>query len=58
MLNRAINGSGCPVCRRRPAPGRSLAERCPELVVEWDTAANGGLTPEDVSYGSNKKVWW
>ena len=36
----------------------TLAERFPELAMEWDYEKNGVLTPENVSYGSNKKVWW
>lgn len=36
----------------------SLAEHNPELVVEWHPTRNGDLTPNDISYGSAKKVWW
>lgn len=36
---------------------RSLAEIYPELVKEW-SEKNLPLTPKDVSYGSNKKVFW
>lgn len=28
------------------------------LLREWDDAANGGLTPKRITYGSGKKVWW
>ena len=30
----------------------------PELCKEWDFEKNLTLQPEDVSYGSKKKVWW
>lgn len=30
----------------------------PELTGEWDFEKNYPLTPENVSYGSNKKVFW
>ena len=30
----------------------------PHLVKEWHPTKNGDLTPKDVTYGSNKKVWW
>jgi hypothetical protein len=30
----------------------------PELCKEWDYDKNGDLTPEDISFGSNKRVWW
>ncbi|MDE6335654.1 MAG: hypothetical protein K2L34_03690 [Muribaculaceae bacterium] len=36
----------------------TLAEVFPELAAQWDYEKNGNLTPEIVSYGSNKKVWW
>ena len=28
------------------------------LLEQWDTARNLPLTPDDVSYGSKRKVWW
>lgn len=30
----------------------------PELLNEWDYGKNSPLTPDDVTHGSNKKVWW
>jgi len=30
----------------------------PELVKEWHPTKNGNLTPEQVTFGSDKKVWW
>lgn len=36
----------------------SLAEARPDLAKEWNYEKNGGLKPEDMSCGSNKKVWW
>ena len=30
----------------------------PSLVKEWHPAKNGELTPEDVTHGIKKKVWW
>ena len=35
-----------------------LVETHPHLLDEWDYVKNGILQPEDVSYGSHKKVWW
>ena len=29
-----------------------------KLTSEWHPTKNGGLKPEDVTSGSNKKVWW
>ena len=37
---------------------KSLAYRFPELAKEWHPVKNGDLTPNDVTVGSNKNVWW
>ena len=29
-----------------------------ELLTQWDREENGGLTPEGVTPGSHRKVWW
>ena len=54
------NGCGCPVCTNRVVvPGvNDLASRFPDLAQEWDAAANGTLTPQDVTFGAKRKVWW
>ena len=39
------------------AMNNSLAEVHPELVFEW-SEKNLPLTPDDITFGSNKKVWW
>ena len=41
----------------------SLSEYCQrnqreDLLAEWDSARNAPLTPDSVSYGSKRKVWW
>ena len=36
----------------------SLANNYPELTKEWDYEKNGNITPEMVSIGSNKLIWW
>ena len=30
----------------------------PHLVKQWHPTKNGELTPKQLIYGSNKKVWW
>jgi len=37
---------------------KSLAETNPELAKEWHPKLNSDLTANDVTPGSNKKVWW
>ena len=39
------------------AMNNSLAKVHPELVSEW-SEKNLTLTPGDITFGSNKKVWW
>ncbi len=37
---------------------RPLAITHPDIALQWHPTKNGGLGPEDVVAGSNKKVWW
>lgn len=30
----------------------------PDIAMEWDYVKNGNLTPQDVTAGSGRKVWW
>ena len=40
-------------------PGyNDLATTNPELAKEWHPTKNGSLTPEQVTAGSHKVVWW
>jgi hypothetical protein len=48
----------CPLCNDKNIEEKSLARSSPKLAVEWHTVKNGDLTPETVTFGSNKKVWW
>ena len=36
----------------------SLAETMPELAKEWHPIKNGDLTPNDITAGKFKPVWW
>ena len=61
-------GNGCPICgfkqsaktrvQQKIASGGSLAEKNPQLAAEWHPTKNVGLSPNDVLYGSDQKVWW
>lgn len=55
-----IAGNGCPYCagRRVLAGFNDLATTHPQVAAQWAAELNGALTPEAVSRGSNKKVWW
>jgi hypothetical protein len=51
---------GCPYCsnHRILAGFNDLATTNPDLAAEWHPTQNGSLTPQNVTFGSNKKVWW
>ncbi len=54
------SGSGCPACTGRVAvPGENdFASAFPELAAQWHPTKNEGLSPQNVTQYSNKKVWW
>lgn len=60
VSSRVRMGCGCPYCSGlRPVIGESdLATIAPILASEWHPTRNGSLTPQDVTEGSGKKVWW
>lgn len=53
-------GANCPFCcgKRVIAGGNSLWALYPELAKQWDTERNGSLRPDEISPGSEKKIWW
>ena len=55
-----VAGNGCPYCAGRKvlAGFNDLATTHPKVAAQWDRELNGNLTPEMVSHGSSKKVWW
>lgn len=60
IASRTASRVGCPYCsgRRVLAGFNDLATLQPETAAQWDDALNGKLTPEMVTLGSHKKVWW
>lgn len=59
ILSRS-RGAGCPVCTGKAVmPGENdLATLFPDIAAQWDSTLNSGLTPEMVTPGSHKRVWW
>ena len=59
ICNRS-NGRKCACCRGLVVvPGiNDLATTHPQLAKEWHPTKNLPLTPEQVSYGTAKKIWW
>jgi len=66
--SKSRKASGCPQCYhvkrqqglagKKPRSHNSLATVNPKLASEWHPTKNGTLTPENVTYGSKKEVWW
>ena len=54
-----INGYGCPYCSNmKTCKDNCLATMSLEISQQWNPIKNGKLTPNDVTPGSNKNVWW
>ncbi|WP_176757347.1 zinc-ribbon domain-containing protein [Butyrivibrio sp. INlla14] len=55
-----VKTPGCPYCSgHRVLKGyNDMATFRPDLVEEWDYEKNYPLMPDEVTKGSNKKVWW
>ncbi len=50
---------GCPYCSgRRVSDDNNLKSLFPKIADEWHPDKNGDLKPDEVTYGSGKKVWW
>ena len=60
QIKSRVAGCGCPVCTNREIlPGSNdLSSRFPELAAQWHPTQNGALSPEQVSPGTRRKVWW
>ena len=58
--DRSGKSSGCPYCSGRAvlAGFNDLATTNPSLALEWDIERNAPLTPQEVSPGSHKKIFW
>lgn len=54
------HGSGCPICHNRKVlPGyNDLATTYPAALKYWDYEKNIDITPQEVTRGSEKTVWW
>lgn len=60
ISHRVQDASGCPYCsnRRVLAGFNDLATIEPKVAEQWSPELNGELTPQMVTTGSHKKVWW
>lgn len=53
-------GKGCPVCTgKQVLPGENdLQSFAPALAQQWHPEKNQPLRPDQLSPGSNRRVWW
>ena len=57
--SRTSQDSGCAVCDGKLiVSSNSLATTHPLIANTWHHLKNGNLSPNKVSYGSHKTVWW
>ena len=50
---------GCPYCSgKKVCAENSLTVNFPGLAKEWHPTKNGAKTPNNYTFGSNKKIWW
>ncbi|WP_342534993.1 zinc-ribbon domain-containing protein [Lysinibacillus sp. FSL K6-1151] len=58
-ISHRVRGTGCPFCcNQKTILEMSLQYLYPEVATEWHPLKNEKLTAIDVTYGSNRKVWW
>ena len=60
ISHRVQNASDCPYCSGKKvlAGFNDLATIEPKIAEQWHKELNGDLTPQMVTIGSHKKVWW
>src|SRR5262249_21355769 len=58
VVSRTAQGNGCPSCAGKKVSVTNMLARYPELVAQFDLAANAPETPETLSESSRKQVWW
>ena len=59
VTNRTRLGRGCAFCAgKQVSVTNSLTSLAPEIAKQWHPTKNGGLTPDQFTSGSGKKVWW
>ncbi len=59
VVNR-VNGNGCPICSGKQIllGFNDLQSQLPEVAQDWHPSKNGTLTPDQVTVGCGKRVWW
>ncbi len=60
VVGRTKHPLSCPICSgQRVVKGiNDLESRYPNVAKEWNYPKNGNIVPTNITWGSNKKVWW
>lgn len=60
IASRTMNGNNCPYCSgKKTLPGfNDLATLQPAVAAQWHPTLNGSLTPQMVTTGSHRMIWW
>lgn len=60
VSHRTMRGSGCPYCAGRAVlPGfNDLRTLEPKVAAQWHPTLNAPVTPDMVTVGARRKVWW
>ncbi len=60
VISRTQNNKKCPFLSGQAVwvGFNDLESVCPEIALQWHPTKNGEITPRDVTYGSEKEVWW
>ncbi len=60
ISKRSHSGSGCPYCKNKKVlvGFNDLATLEPKVAAQWHPVLNGELTPQMVTTGSARSVWW
>jgi hypothetical protein len=59
IIANRTRGNGCPFCSgNKVCKNNSLSTLRPDLTAQWHPSKNRALTPDKVTPGSGKKVWW
>ena len=56
---RTAGETGCSYCSgKKVSEENNLLSNFPKIAKEWHPTMNGGLLPNDVTFGTSKKIWW
>jgi very-short-patch-repair endonuclease len=56
---RTAGKTGCSYCSgKKVSEENNLLSNFPKIAKEWHPTLNGDLLPNDVTFGTSKKIWW